>query len=91
MAPQEGIIQIIDNSAHTIISESEEMAQNSDYVQTSMNELHSSAENILKNTHEMVSNLNEVKDCAVTASNSAEQSLNLTTTLNNLVKGYKTE
>lgn len=85
------MMQIIDNSAHTIISESEEMAQNSDYVQTSMNELHSTAENILKNTHEMVSNLNEVKDCAVTASNSAEQSLNLTTTLNNLVKGYKTE
>ena len=85
------MMQIIDNSAHTIISESEEMAQNSDYVQSSMKELHSTAENILKNTHEMVTNLNEVKDCAVTASDSAEQSLNLTTTLNDLVKGYKTE
>lgn len=85
------MMQIIDNSARTIISESEEMAQDSDYVQSSMKELHASAESILENTHQMVDNLNEVKNCAVVASNSSEQSLDLTTTLNSLVKGYKTE
>ena len=85
------MMQIIDSSARTIISESEEMAQNSDYVQSSMKELHASAESILENTHQMVDNLNEVKNCAVVASNSSEQSLDLTTTLNSLVKGYKTE
>ena len=85
------MMQIIDNSARTIISESEEMAQDSDYVQSSMKELHASAESILENTHQMVDNLNDVKNCAVVASNSSEQSLDLTTTLNNLVKGYKTE
>ena len=85
------MMQIIDSSARTIISESEEMAQDSDYVQSSMKELHASAESILENTHQMVDNLNEVKNCAVVASNSSEQSLDLTTTLNSLVKGYKTE
>ena len=85
------MMQIIDSSARTIISESEEMAQDSDYVQSSMKELHTSAESILENTHQMVDNLNEVKNCAVVASNSSEQSLDLTTTLNSLVKGYKTE
>ena len=85
------MMQIIDNSARTIISESEEMAQDSDYVQSSMKELHASAESILENTHQMVDNLNDVKNCAVVASNSSEQSLDLTTTLNSLVKGYKTE
>ena len=85
------MMQIIDSSARTIISESEEMAQDSDYVQSSMKELHASAESILENTHQMVDNLNDVKNCAVVASNSSEQSLDLTTTLNSLVKGYKTE
>lgn len=45
----------------------------------------------LKTLIRMVDNLNEVKNCAVVASNSSEQSLDLTTTLNSLVKGYKTE
>ena len=85
------MVDVINNSAQSIMRDSEEMNENGESVFKNMLSLGKSSDDILKNTHLMVSSLDEIKTCAKNASESATQNLSLTENLNNLVAGYKTE